>query len=131
MFLSSTIAGVAGSLALFASPLPAGATPISVTSCDVSSFRGYDGQLVPATAPFATSVVRVTFVNNAPLAVKSVRFAVGYDGRSEVFTDTGTFSRGTPITHDFSPSANLRYGGPAECAVQAVTFSDGSTWQAS
>jgi hypothetical protein len=129
MFLASTLAGIAGSVTLFASPLPAGATPVSVTSCDVSSYRSYDGQLIPATAPFATSDVRITFENNAPLAAKSVRFLVGYDGRSEVFTDTGTFSSGTPITHDFSPSANLRYGGPAECTVQAVTFSDGSTWQ--
>jgi hypothetical protein len=129
MFLSSTIAGVAGSIALFASPLPAGAAPISVTSCDVSSIRSYDGQLVPASAPFATSEVRVTFVNNAPVAATAVRFAVSYDGRSQTFNDTGTFASGTAITHDFSPSENLRYAGPAQCSVQAVTFSDGSTWQ--
>jgi hypothetical protein len=130
--LISTLAAVGGALTLAASsPAAAAASPVSVVSCDYSSMQGSGGNLIPATAPFQTSNLRVTFVNGAPLAATHVRFAVGYDGRTQIIEDTGTFSSGTPVTQDFIPSANLRYNGSATCSVQSVTFSDGSTWSAS
>ncbi|HWT04680.1 MAG TPA: hypothetical protein VN224_02895 [Xanthomonadales bacterium] len=132
MPLFSTVAGMAGALTLAAgSPAAAAVPPVSVVSCDYSSLQGSGGLLIPATAPFQTSNVRITFVNQAPLAATDVVFAVGYDGRTQIVEDKGTFSPGTQITQDVMPSANLRYNGSATCSVQAVTFSDGSTWHAS
>jgi hypothetical protein len=129
--LFSAIAGAAGALTLAAgSPAAAAVPPVSVVSCDYSSLQGTGGMLIPATAPFRTSNLRITFVNNAALAATDVRFAVGYDGRTQIVEDAGTFSSGTPITQEFVPSANLWYNGPAACSVQSVKFSDGSTWQA-
>jgi hypothetical protein len=129
--LISTLAAAGGALTLAASsPAAAAVPPVSVVSCDYSSMQGSGGNLIPATAPFQTSNVRVTFVNNAALAATDVRFAVGYDGRTQIIEDRGTFSSGTPITQNFIPSANLRYNGSATCSVQSVTYSDGSTWSA-
>ena len=131
MPLISTLAGVAGALTLAAgSPASAATPPVSVVSCDYSSLQGSGGMLIPETAPFQTSNLRISFVNDAPLAATNVRFVVGYDGRTQIVEDTGTFSTGTPITQDFIPAANLRYNGSATCSVQSVTFSDGSTWSA-
>ena len=129
IFLLSAIAGLGGALTLAAgAPAAAAVAPVSVTSCDYS---GLDGtSLVPATAPILAGDLRITFVDNAPLAATNVRFAVSYDNVSQIIDDSGTFSSGVPITHDFAPSANLRYTGSAQCSVQSVTFSDGSRWQA-
>jgi hypothetical protein len=138
MPLISSLAAVGGALSLATSapaaaaiaPAAAAIAPVSVVSCDYSGMQGSGGMLIPATAPFQTSNLRVTFVNSAPLAATRVRFAVGYDGRTQMVEDAGTFSTGTSITQDFIPSANLRYNGSATCSVQSVTFSDGSTWPA-
>jgi hypothetical protein len=130
--LFSTIAGMAGALTLAAaSPAAAAVPPVSVVSCDYSSFQGSGGLLIPATAPFQMSNLRITFENQAPLVATDVVFAVNYDGRTQVVEDAGTFSSGTPVTQEFIPNANLRYNGPAMCSVQSVTFSDGSSWHSS
>jgi hypothetical protein len=133
MRLLPAIAGLAGVLTLAAgSPvLAASPSPVSVIACDYSSYEGDAGQLIPETAPFRTSNVRVTFENNAPVPATHVRFAVQYAGSTQTVDEAGTFSTGTPITKDFMPSTGLEYNGSASCSVQSVTFSDGSTWQAS
>jgi hypothetical protein len=132
MPLLSTIAGVTGALTLAAaSPAAAAVPPVSVVSCDYGSLQGTGGMLVPATAPFQTSNLRISFKNQAPIAATDVVFAVGYDGRTQIVEDAGTFSQGTQITQDFMPLANLHYNGSAACSVQSVTFSDGSTWHSS
>ena len=121
---------IAGAVALAAgAPVAPAAPPVSVVSCDYSSLEGSGGLLIPASAPFRTSSLRISFVNQAALAATNVRFAVGYDGRTQIVEDAGTFSRGTQITQDFIPASKLRYNGSATCSVQSVTFSDGSTWQ--
>jgi hypothetical protein len=131
MPLISTLAGVTGALTLAAgSPAGAAVPPVSVIACDYSSTQGTGGMLVPETAPFQLSNLRISFVNGAPVAATGVRFAVGYDGRTQIVEDKGTFSTGTAITQDVIPAANLRYNGPATCTVQSVTFSDGSIWSA-
>jgi len=132
MPLFSAVAGMTGALTLAAgSPAAAAPPPVSVVSCDYGSMQGSGGLVIPETAPFQTSNLRITFENQAPLAATDVVFAVGYDGRTQIVEDAGTFSRGTQITQDFMPSANLRYNGSAVCSVQSVTFSDGSTWHSS
>ena len=130
MPLLSTIAGMTGALTLAAgSPLALATAPVSVVACDYSTFASEGGQLIPDTAPFRTSNLRITFVNQAPKTATDVRFAVRYADRTQIIEDAGTFSSGTPITQDFTPSTNDPYAGSAQCSVESVTFSDGSTWQ--
>ena len=126
MILSSGIAAATGALALFASPAATAAAPIDITSCDVSS-TPY--QAIPETARFWNSNLRVTFVNQAPVPATDVRIAVSYRGQTQVLDDAGTFTPGTPIAQDLSPSPEPQYDGAASCSVQSVKFSDGSTWQ--
>jgi hypothetical protein len=130
MLLLSTIAGVAGALTLAAaSPAAAAVPPVSIISCDYNGLSSDGGQLIPATAPFETSNLHVTFANRAPLAATDVRFAVNYAGHTDVIDDAGTFASGSTFAQDFTPSTNVEYTGSAQCSVQSVTFSDGSTWQ--
>ena len=132
MRLLSAIAGLTGVLTLAAgSPvLAATPPPVSVVACDYSSYEGDAGQLIPATAPFRTSNLLLTFENNAPLPATHVRFAVQYAGSTQIVDETGTFSSGIPITKDVTTSPGSEYNGSAACSVQSVTYSDGSTWQA-
>jgi hypothetical protein len=139
MRLLATIAGLTGattlaaaSLVLAAAPPAAAATgsPVSVTSCILTSVNNDGGNIIPATSRFHASDASISFVNQSPLTATDVRFAVSYAGSTQVLEDTGTFSSGTTITKNFTPSGNSSYNGPAECTVQSVTFSDGSSWQA-
>ena len=129
---TSLATGLAGILSLGASPIAAVNAPVTVVSCD------YTGQWLPASATgipesgsFQNGSLRISFVNQAPLTATNVRFAVHYAGRTQIVDDAGTFSTGTPIVQDFVPLASAGpYGADsAQCAVEAVTFSDGSTWQ--
>lgn len=126
MFLSFGIAAATGALTLLASPAATAAAPVDITSCDVSS-TPY--QVIPETARFWSSNLRVTFVNQAPLPATDVRIAASYRGQTQLLDRTGTFSAGTPITENLSPSPEPQYDGTASCSVQFVKFSDGSTWQ--
>jgi hypothetical protein len=124
MFLA-IVAGITGALTLAAaSP---GASPISVSSCD---YTPYVVPTIPAAPLSRHANLRITFTNQAPLTATGVRFAVRYRSGSEVVEETGKFSSGTPITQDFEPSAAAAFHGSAECSVQSVRFTDGSTWQA-
>jgi hypothetical protein len=64
----STIAGVAGILTATAgSPASAAGSPVRLVACDVSSVHNGGGaELIPSTAPFDTSNVRITFANGSP-----------------------------------------------------------------
>ncbi len=129
---TSLAAGLAGVLSLAASPIAAADAPVTVVSCD------YSGQYLPASATgipesasFQGSALRITFVNQAPLTATNVRFAVRYAGRTQIIDDAGTFSTGAQIVQDFTAAsgANAYGSDSAQCAVESVTFSDGSTWQ--
>jgi hypothetical protein len=129
---TSLAAGLAGILSLGASPVPAVDAPVTVVSCD------YSGQWLPSSATgipesgsFQGGNLRISFVNQAPLTATNVRFAVRFAGRTQIVDDAGTFSSGTPIVQDFAaPAGAAAYGSDAaQCAVESVTFSDGSTWQ--
>jgi hypothetical protein len=130
MLLSSTlITGLAGAL-LASSPITSATPPVSVVACDYSTVDSTGGLIFPGTAPYQTSNLRISFVNQAPVTATNVRFIVRYADRTQVIEDAGTFSSGTPITQDFTPATNAPYGGSsAQCSVESVTFSDGSTWQ--
>jgi hypothetical protein len=127
MFISA-IAGLAGALSVAAdTPLAATAPPVSVASCDYAT---YDVPPIPATPLIQHGTLIITFTNQAPVTATDVRFAIRYRASTEVVDESGTFSSGIPITKDVEPSTSPGYHGPAYCAVQSVTFSDGSTWQA-
>jgi len=126
MFLSTGIAAATGALALFLPSASMTAAPVSITSCNVSSTPS---EIIPETARFWSSNLGITFVNQAPVPATDVRFAVSYKGQTQLLDDAGTFSTGTPITQNLSPSPEPQYDGAATCSVQSVTFSDGSTWQ--
>jgi hypothetical protein len=130
LLTTSTFAGLAGALSLAgASPLAAATPPVSVVSCDYSVVQSSSLGL-PELTPFHVGNLRITFVNQAPIAATNVRFAVRYADRTQIIDDAGTFSTGTPVTQDFNPAANAPYDGSgAACSVQAVTFADGSVWQ--
>ena len=129
---TSLAAGLAGILTLGASPIAAPDAPVTVVSCDYTSqWLPSSATGIPETASFQGGNLRISFVNQAPLTATSVRFAVRYGGRTQIVDDAGTFSTGTPIVQDFTPlaSANAFGSESAQCAVESVTFSDGSTWQ--
>jgi hypothetical protein len=128
---TSIITGLAGALSLAsASPIAAAVAPVSVVSCDYSSVQSTGGLTIPESAPFQVSNLRISFVNQAPVTATNVRFAVRYADRTQIIEDAGSFSTGTAITQDFSPAApSAYYTGGAQCSVESVTFSDGSTWQ--
>ncbi len=131
---TSLITGLAGVLSLAGvSPIASVNAPVSVVACD---FTG--GQLPPSATgipEMPSSYVgnlRISFVNQAPVTATSVRFAVRYAGRTQIIDDAGTFSTGVPITQEFTPAAITPYEtSSAQCAVESVSFSDGSTWQPS
>ena len=129
---ASLATGLAGILTLGVSPIAAGSAPVTVVSCDYSSqWLPSSATGIPESASFQTSSLRISFVNQAPITATNVRFAVRYAGRTQIVEDAGSFATGTPIVHDFSAVATSgAYGADgAECAVESVTFSDGSTWQ--
>jgi hypothetical protein len=129
-----TLAGLAGALTLASAPLVSAVPPVSVVSCDYSNqqFAAAATGFGEASAPIQTSNLRISFVNQAPLEATDVRFAVSYGGVTQLIDDNGRFATGTPITHDFQPvAAGAFESSAAQCAVQSVTFADGSTWQPS
>ena len=129
---TSLATGLAGILSLGASPIAAVNAPVTVVSCDYTSqWLPSSATGIPESASFQSGSLRISFVNQAPLTATNVRFAVHYAGRTQIVDDAGTFSTGTPIVQDFAPLANAgAYGNDgAQCAVESVTFSDGSTWQ--
>ena len=105
--------------------------PINVVSCEQSSYRVFPALEGP-NSPFEYSNLSISFVNRAPLAATKVRFAVTTPKGTQTIQDVGTFSNGARISHNFSPDANgENFSDASHCAVQSVTFSDGSTWQPS
>jgi hypothetical protein len=131
LLTTTLITGLAGALSLAStSPIASATAPVSVVSCDYSSLQGTGGLTIPETAPFQTSNLRISFVNQAPVTATNVRFAVRYADRTQIIDDAGNFVSGAAVTQDFTPvAAGAYYADGAQCSVESVTFSDGSTWQ--
>ena len=140
LFTAPFLTGLAGAITI-AAATPASAAapvgvltnlPISVATCEQASI-----QILPVgTEGIGTALqydnLRISFVNRAALSATKVRFAVRTGTGTEIIDDKGSFASGARITHNFSPSLNgENFSDPANCAVQSVTFSDGSTWQPS
>jgi hypothetical protein len=136
LFAAPLLAGLAGAVTIAAaapaaSPAVGYSTtlPVSVVSCEQSSLD------IPAMLEGPNPAIRldnlhISFVNRAGLAATDVRFAVSTPTGTQTIDDAGNFGPGARISHDFSPDAGgQNFSDTAKCAVQSVTFVDGSTWQ--
>lgn len=124
--IAATALAAATSAPAFAQPAPQ--APISISSCALSApveaFNEGPLQVIQG-----GSDIQIGFVNRAAVAATDVRFAVSTGRTVQMIDATGTFAGGTPIVQSFSP-ATAAYGAEnASCAVESVTFADGTTWQ--
>jgi hypothetical protein len=96
--------------------------PVKLATCDVSTpvtMQENDGG--PTT--YGGYALHVRFSNASQQPVSRVTFTLN-DGT--MVSDVGTFSPGITINH----ALGLKSTGAASCSVTAVTFSDGTTWDA-
>lgn len=101
----------------------ASAPPIELASCEVSKPVAVWSTNDDPIAVGGASALHVRFSDIATEPISRVTFTLD-DGAT--INDVGTFSPGVPIDH------NLRLANAAatSCAVSAVTFADGATWDA-
>ncbi len=134
MMFSLTTLGLAGAVSAAAS-LPTPQTiaftdaPVQVASCAYTAIPALSSTAFGGGFTPTLGGLQISFVNAAPVAATNVRFAVTEDGRTQTLDDSGTFSTGTRIVHQFA-SQNAADAGLASCAVQDVSFADGTSWHA-
>jgi hypothetical protein len=104
-------------------------TPVRIQH--VSAAHGY---VSPAVTSFggswgiATSTdFNISFVNAGNVPATTIAFTVRNGNDTETIVDTGTFSPGTSITHDFE--VGPAFGAASSVEVQSVFFADGTSWQ--
>jgi hypothetical protein len=120
----SIVAAVAIGIGENASALAAqssAASPIKVTNCQVLQ-----------AGPFRASGLELNYVNVATQAATKIKFFVDYRGQRNLVVDTGTFSPGVKISHQFNDFSGMVWEGPTpdHCRAVWVKFADGSLWQA-
>jgi hypothetical protein len=77
----------------------------------------------------STGSLAISYANRNEKTATSVTFNVT-DGRStEQVVDNGTFTNGALIQHAFS-TPGFANDSNVRCTVDAVAFSDGSSWKA-
>ncbi|HTW84629.1 MAG TPA: hypothetical protein VMD91_11210 [Candidatus Sulfotelmatobacter sp.] len=119
----------AATLGVSAAALPAsaqqGVSPVSVVGCavNVQENGAYNEGASPT---FSSGDLSISFVNNGDRPATAVEFAVHAGGQTQTIVAQGSFAPGTEITNDFVPTV----AAPTSCDVEAVTFSDGTTWHA-
>ncbi|HTV93519.1 MAG TPA: hypothetical protein VMG98_12465 [Verrucomicrobiae bacterium] len=107
-----------------------GTAPVTVASCALEPAP--PALSLPYSPPSAAgeASTAISFENEAPATVASVTFDVS-DGRTTSrIVDRGAFSSGVAIDHSFFTPQFQDDLGNVTCSVQAVAFTDGSTWQA-
>lgn len=136
LFAAPLLAGLAGAITI-AAAAPAGGSavglyttlPVSIVSC-VQNSIDVPAQLEGPSAPIQLDNLRISFVNRSAVQATDVRFAVSTPNATQTIDDVGSFGPGARITHNFSPAlGGQNFADTAKCAVQSVTFSDGTTWQ--
>jgi hypothetical protein len=127
------LAGVAGALGLAAAPVAAAVPPVTVVSCDYTSQQLSSSQTgILWTPSFEVSDLRISFVNHSSLEATDVRFAITYGGVRQIVDDRGHFAPAMPITWNVQPLPTGPFrNDAARCAVESITFSDGSNWRPS
>lgn len=96
--------------------------PIQLTSCEVWTPVTISSNDDGSTSVGA-SALHVRFSDIAAEPISRVTFALD-DGAA--VSDVGTFSPGVAIDHNF----RLANSAATSCVVSAVTFADGTTWDA-
>ncbi len=120
LVMASTVSAFAGT------PSPSEA-PIAIGNCTLTEVPsssvegGFQG--------LGSADLAIGFVNRAAVTATGVRFVVRIGGTSQTFEDSGSFAAGTQIEHVFTPLSSAAGFGDASCAVDAVTFSDGTSWR--
>lgn len=123
---------VLGILLGLASPLPAaGAVPVRIEKCRLdyipANMHGFS--LSENVGP-----LHITFANVTSKPVTRVQFRIDVNGNSVYIGDTGNFGPNVDIAHVYRQMNGTHRTGTPEpqpkCSVAAVTFADGSIWQA-
>jgi hypothetical protein len=136
LLFTAPLSGIAAAITIAAASPAAPAVglyqsvPVSVVSCEQSNFD-INPLLEGPSSPIHYGNLSISFVNRAALKATGVRFAVSTPNGTQTVDDAGSFATGTRISHDFAPVSGDNFAGTTRCAVQSVTFSDGSTWQPS
>lgn len=100
----------------------ASAQPIALATCEVSApVTVWSNDDAPSTV--GPSALHVRFSDSAAEPISRVTFTLD-DGAT--ISDVGTFSPGVAIDH----SLRLESAAATSCTVSAVTFADGTTWDA-
>jgi hypothetical protein len=125
LLVASLAATALGTTVALPASAQEGITPVSVIGCSVSVQE--NGAVAEGLSPsFDFGNLAISFVNRSAVAATSVEFAVRSGNEEQTIVDQGTFAPGTQITSEFTPTI----GEPTSCDVEAVTFSDGTTWHA-
>ena len=132
-------------VAAFLAPLRPGAapaqsaspSPIHISSCDVKKVHSQMGLGNLFVNGKGYNFFNVTFTNTASVMAKRVVFQIEFDKSRYVVGDDGSFAPAQQVTHhlrdhgsDVHAFARAGGSGPTACSVLAVTFSDGTSWNA-
>jgi hypothetical protein len=124
MHVTSRLAAIAAAVLLAAAPLLAAAQAEPANPVRISSI-----EIWPLNDGNVGGYVRLTFVNEAPVAATDVELAVEQGGVPlELLHDKGTFSPGVAINHLY---ASLLMGSNLhglDVVALYVKYADGSTW---
>lgn len=101
--------------------------PIGITSCGISGWPAY------LSTAMSAGHMKIAFVNHGVKIARKVVFDIheGAISRGQ-WTDVGTFSANVPISTTFQIPDDGPIGDPKglTCSVLAVTYDDGSRWEA-
>jgi hypothetical protein len=122
-FLAAAVAAFGLSHAQPAAP-PVSA-PVKIAECFYVAppIVGFDGM------PAQPDAIRIAFVNDSQRVATNVHFVVRYGNHTQTIDESGRFSPGVLIDHEFTPIADATPSKPARCSVEAVTYTDGSRWK--
>ncbi|HEX5275334.1 MAG TPA: hypothetical protein VFW34_08660 [Candidatus Rubrimentiphilum sp.] len=123
-------------LALSAGPAAANpAGPIRIDSCDVKKVHSQMGLGDLFVKGKGYNFFNVTFTNTGSETVKHIVFQIEFDKSRYLVGDEGSFAPGQQVTHrlrdhgsDVHAFAREGGNGATACSVQAVTFSNGTSW---
>ncbi|MGH7709474.1 MAG: hypothetical protein ACREM8_09150 [Vulcanimicrobiaceae bacterium] len=124
LILPIVAGGIAVALGGFSNPAVARVTeggPVAIDSCSVGNGGRYGGRI---------GNVAISYRNLRPIALDRVVFQVNYRGVRRRITDSGTFSQGALIRHNFSNLNGVPFSGPNpdNCTVIAAQSVDGRWW---
>ncbi|MGZ6127976.1 MAG: hypothetical protein ACXWMY_07240 [Vulcanimicrobiaceae bacterium] len=120
-------------LATFANAVPAlvDSSPVHISSC----YLLYRDQTNRRWTETIVGPLYITFANQSSKEVNAVRFTIVLHGRKAIIYDTGKFSPGITISHEYDEFKSEQYPylpktQPA-CTVTYVKFADGTIWRTS